>query len=933
MEYLYVHKLEFGCRQQLGRWLSASLALLLTSLALHAQSGDGEIRVQVKDPSGAAMEASGKLEGLTPGIQRGFQTDALGAYTLGNLPYGRYRLEISKPGFITQSIQIDVRSASPISRTLELALASQTSKVDVVSATPLAGTDLTTDQIAGPVQTATAADVANSGALELGDFMNRRLNGVYLNEMQGNPFQPDVNFRGYTASPLLGTPEGLSVYVDGVRQNQPFGDVVSWDLIPKDAISEITLVPGSDPLFGLNTLGGALSVTTKNGVTNPGLSGNVLYGSSGRKSVEGEWGGGKATGFNWFLSGTGFHESGWRFASPSDIRQGFARLGWRTDKTDLALTMSYAYNTMIGNGLQDYRLLETNYTSVYSIPDSTANRSPSFNFIVRHSFGDALTFSGNAWFRNIRTEEIDANFNTDALGLLIYQPTTQEQAVLSAAGYTGFPTSGASISNTPFPKWPCIAEALQLGDPDETCDGVNIYSKEVQNEYGFSGQFTWITSPKIGRNQFAAGVLLDRGSVNYTQTTDYAYVNPNYTLTSVPAWQDGSTSVDGVPINSEVNLHGLTPNWSLYFTDTLTLAKTVNVTVSGRYNRSTVDNFDRLNPIPGPGSLDGDYVFQRFNPAIGITWSPFSTVNAYARYSQGSRAPTSIELGCADPSEPCSLPNSLSSDPPLQQVVTDTWEAGLRGKPEIPFLHNLTWNAGAFRAENRNDILFIAAPQTGTGYFQNFARTLRAGFDADLDGRIGHVTWGLDWTFLSATYQSTETLDGSANNTNNFALQGYPGLPGVIAVHPGNRIPLIPKQSGKAYADLQATKKLFFDLNEVVVSSSYARGNENNAYTADGVYYLGPGVSPGYAITNFRAHYDLTRHLQLAVQIDNLFNRKYYTAAWLSNTELNAQGAIQSLPFPVYTTGPYAGSAPAQSATFFTPGAPRRAWVELGVRF
>ncbi len=210
--------------------------------------------------------------------------------------------------------------------------------------------------------------------------MNRQLNGVYLNEMQGNPFQPDVNFRGYTASPLLGTPEGISVYVDGVRQNQPFGDVVSWDLIAKDAISEVALVPGSDPLFGLNTLGGALSIQTKNGVSNPGWAGDVLYGSSGRKEVDAEWGGGKATGFNWFLSGTGFHESGWRFDSPSDVRQGFARLGWRTTKTDLALTMSYAYNTLIGNGLQDYRLLERNYSSVYSIPDSTANRSPSFQF-------------------------------------------------------------------------------------------------------------------------------------------------------------------------------------------------------------------------------------------------------------------------------------------------------------------------------------------------------------------------------------------------------------------------------------------------------------------------------------------------------------------------------------------------------------------------
>ncbi len=913
--------------------LKIAVALLLASLFLCGQGPQGEIRIQVQDPSGAAMVVSGKLETETGGVRRDFETDAQGRTTLANLPFGRYRIEISKPGFATQSVLIDIESATPVVRTLTMAVETGTTRVNVVSETPLAGTDLEINQIAAPVQSATATDIANSGALELGDFMNRDMNGVYVNEMQANPFQPDINFRGYTASPLLGTPEGISVYVDGVRQNQPFGDVVSWDLIPKDSISEMTLVPGSDPLFGLNTLGGAVSVTTKNGITNHGISGEALYGSSGRKEVEGEWGGGKATGFNWFLSGLGFHESGWRFDSPSDVRQGFVRLGWRTAKTDLALTTSYAYNTLIGNGLQDYRLLDLNYASVYSIPDSTANRSPSFNFIARHVFSDKLIFNGNAWFRNIRTEAIDANFNDDAQGNLIYQPTEEEQEVLTAAGYTGFPTSGANISNTPFPKWACIAEALQLGDPDETCDGVFIYSKEVQNEYGLSGQFTWVTSPKIGRNQFAAGAVFDHGSVDYTQTTNYAYVNPNYTLTSVPAWQDGSTSANGAPVDSEVDLHGLTPNWGLYFTDTLALPKKFNVTVSGRYNNFTVNNLDRLNPTPGPDSLTGDYAFERFNPFIGITWSPLSSVNAYASFSQGSRAPTSIELGCANPNAPCSLPNSLSSDPPLQQVVTDSWEVGLRGTPEISLLHNLKWNAGAFRGENHNDILFVAAPQTGTGYFQNFAKTLREGFDADLSGRISQVTWGLDWTFLSATYQSTETLDGSANNTNNFALQGYPGLPGVITVQPGDRIPLIPKQTGKAYAVYQATKKLAFDLDELAVSSSYARGNENNAYQSDGVYYLGPGVSPGYAVTNFRAHYDLMRHLQLVVQIDNLFDRRYYTAAWLSNTALNAQGAVQSLPFPVYACGPYAGDAPAQSATFFSPGAPRRIWVELRVKF
>jgi len=902
---------------------AAACCCLVLAGALQAQQQAGEIRLEVEDPSGAGALASGTLRNVAGGTERTYQTDTQGRYTFSGLPYGRYRLEIRKSGFAPQAIAIEVRSATPVLRSVTLALAEAGTKVEVIATMPLSGVDLSPNQIAASVQTATEADIETSGALDLADFMNRHLNGVYLNEMQANPFQPDVNFRGYTASPLLGTPEGVSVYLDGVRQNQPFGDVVSWDLIPKNAISEITLIAGSDPLFGLNTLGGALSVRTKNGMDNPGAEGTVTYGGSGRKQVQGNYGGGNATGFNWFAAGNLFHESGWRVDSPSDVRQAFIRLGWRTAKTGIALTYSYADNRLIGNGLQDYRLLDAKYASVYSIPDSTVDRAPSINLILRHTFSSTLTFSGNAWYRHIRTNGIDANLNTGSFDESVYQPSATEQAALTAAGYTGFPTSGSSAANTPFPKWRCIGEALIDGDAGDRCNGIDIDSTEIQNDYGFSGQTTWSTSPGIGHNQFTAGASIDRGSVAYVQNSQYGYLNPDYSVTLVPAWQQGSA----------VNLHGLTPNWSLYFTDTLTIAKTVNVTVSGRYNRLTVDNSDRINPIAGPGSLDGDYVFARFNPAIGITWSPAATVNAYASYTESSRAPTAIELGCSDPANPCSLPNALASDPPLQQVVSGTWEAGLRGKPEVWFLRNASWNAGAFRGDNRNDILFVSSVQLGTGYFQNFARTRREGFDADLDGRIGRVTWGLDYTFLLATYQSPATVDGSANNTSDTALSGYPGLDGNIYIHAGNRIPLIPKQSGKAYADVQATSKLVFDLSEVAVSSSYARGNENNAYKADGVYYLGPGVAPGYAVSNLLAHYDLTKHFQLAIQADNLFNLRYYTAAQLANTGLSSQGTFLARPFPEYTTGAQAGNYPLTSATFFTPGAPRRAWVELRIRF
>jgi outer membrane receptor protein involved in Fe transport len=852
---------------------------LLCPLFLRA----GEIRLSVQDASGAPMQAAGKLE------NQSFQTDPEGNYTFSNLPAGRYRLQVAKAGFSTQKLSIDVSSATPISRIVTLQLAAAATRIDVVETTPLAGVELSSDQIASPVQTATADDIAASGALDLSDFMNRHLNGVYLNEIQGNPFQPDVNFRGYTASPLLGTPQGVSVYLDGVRQNQPFGDVVSWDLIPQNAISEMTMIPGSDPLFGLNTLGGALSVQTKDGVTSPGVGGKLTYGSSGRKAVQAEEGGGKPAGFNWFLAANAFHESGWRYDSPSDLRQAFGRFGWRTDKTDIAFTTSYAYNTLIGNGFQDYRLLALNYSSAYTVHDITANRSPAFNLIARHSFGNALTFSGNAWYRNIRTEGLNPNANTNSFDQDVY-------------------AGGENASNTPFPKSRCIAEALAVSDPDDFCNALIIYSKEVQNEYGLSGQLTWRAHTRAGQNQFSAGASLDRGSIDYTQNTQYGYINPNLSATGVQAWQDGSTGTD-----SRVNLYGLTPNWSLYAADTVTLARTLNLTLSGRYNRFNVDNSDRINPVAGPGSLDGNYIYQRFNPAVGLTWSPISTLNAYAGYTQGSRAPTAIELGCADPNNPCSLPNALASDPPLQQVVTATWEAGLRGKPELSLFHNLSWNAGAFRAENHNDILFVSSVQTGTGYFKNFANTRREGLNADLNGRIGRVNWGLDYTFLLATYQSTETVNGSANSTNDN---------GNIYIHAGNRIPLIPKQNGKAFAAIQATSKLGFDLDAIAVSSAYARGNENNADVPDGKYYPGPGVSPGYAVVNFLAHYDLTKHLQLAVQMDNLLNRRYYSAAQLAQTGFTSQGTFFA-----------SVSEPVQSATFFTPGAPRRAWVELKLKF
>ncbi|MEO8370802.1 MAG: TonB-dependent receptor [Candidatus Solibacter sp.] len=891
------------------------------SVPIRAQRGAGEIRLEVKDPSGAAMAVAGKLENISSGTAQSFQTDAQGAYALKAVPYGRYRLVLSRVGFASQSLMVEVKSEAPVARSITMALGAGADKVEVVATTPLAGVDLLVTEIPAPVQTATGREITASGAISAADFLNRRIDGVYVNEIQGNPFQADVNYRGYTASPLLGTPQGLSIYMDGVRLNQPFGDVVSWDLIPRIAISEISLIPGSNPVFGLNTLGGALSIETKDGRRDPGVTLQVSGGSFGRKTAELEYGGSNSKGLSWFGASSLFFEDGWRAASPTDVRQFFGKVGWQGANTALGLTVSYANNSLTGNGLQEQRLLARDFASVYTIPDQTANRAPLLSLNGRRSMGPKLSLAGNMYYRYIRTVTLNGDINEGSLDQSVYQPSAADIAALRAAGYSGFPLSGATAANTPFPFWRCIAQALQRDEPGEKCNALLNRTRSQQQNYGASGQLTWLGSMGASRNQLTVGAAYDGSLVNFVQSSQLGYLNPDLTVTGVNAFADGVTggSVDGEPLDTRADLHGKINTGSVYATDTVS-GRNWNLTVSGRYNRTSVDNFDRIQPVSGSGSLTGSHAFGRFNPAAGITFNPVGGLNVYFGYSEGSRAPTSIELGCADPAQPCKLPNALAGDPPLKQVVTRTLEAGLRGEHE----GGIQWRAGWFWAENWNDILFVSSTQTGFGYFKNFGQTRRQGVEGNLKGRFRQLSMGGGYTFLQATYQSAETVDGSSNSS----VMGTPGLEGTIQIRPGDRIPLIPNHIGKAFAALQATKKLSIDLDFVAASRSYARGNENNFSQPDGKYYLGPGTSPGYGVVNAGARYQVHAKVQLFVQVNNVLDHRYYTGAQLGPTGFTAQGTFIARPLPAVS-----GEFPLVHATFYSPGAPIGAWGGLRVRF
>lgn len=263
---------------------------------------------------------------------------------------------------------------------------------------PLEGLQLSREQLPGNVQSMSGNEIKDSLATSLGDLMNSKLQSVNVNDYAGNPFQMDITFRGFSASPQLGTPQGLSVFLDGVRVNEPFGDVVNWDLIPMNALAGMDLFPGSNPLFGLNTLGGALALRTKNGFDDSGTNVSFQGGSWDRKKGElsAGWNNGRVGAF---IAYTGFDEEGWRNNSPSQVNQGFARFDWREDKFTLRFSTLAIGNNLIGNGLIPQDTYRDNPSAVFTSPDNTENQLQQFNLGGEWFFNDQLSLTGQIYRR------------------------------------------------------------------------------------------------------------------------------------------------------------------------------------------------------------------------------------------------------------------------------------------------------------------------------------------------------------------------------------------------------------------------------------------------------------------------------------------------------------------------------------------------------
>jgi iron complex outermembrane receptor protein len=716
------------------------------------------------------------------------------------------------------------------------------------------------DKVPANTQVVTSADLDHGKSVSMIDALVQSLPGVSVSDQNGNPFQRDLNYRGFTASPVIGTPQGIAVYQNGVRINEIFGDTVNWDLIPDVAVRRMALVP-NNPVYGLNALGGAISIEMKNGFTYQGKELELMGGSYGRiqGSAQAGFQDGNIAGY---ASAEAIRDAGWRqHASSSQLNRFYFDLGARNDQSEFHLSFTGADTKLSGTIATPVEMLNRQWSSVYTWPQDTHNQLAFLNANGSYSPTDTLTFSGNAYFRGYWQQHVDGN-NTEAqscksgIGVCFGDDTT----TLNGAGSLVFPSSTV------------------FGQIDRT----------LTNAAGYGGSVQATNTAKIfdRPNNIVVGMGIDRGHMQFNAASELGTIGQDLFVTGT-----------GVIINQDslapVSLLSNTTYTGLFATDTLEITPRLALTAGGRFNVAQVTLDDQ-----NGGPLSSDNRFQRFNPVVGATYKLFPNLTAYAGYSEANRAPTPLELGCADPAHPCLIDNFLVSDPPLKQVVSHTVEGGLRGTFDLGASGRLRWNAGVFHTVNTDDIINVSSSIVlGQGFFLNAAKTLRQGVEAGVKYEANPWSVYANYTFVDATFQTAMTLQ----SPNNPAADKDTGN---IFVTPGDHIPSTPQHRFKAGVEYAVTDvwKVGFDVN--AIGSQFLTGDQSNQQ---------PKVPP-YAFVNLHGSYQVSKNAELFANVQNLFNQHYYTTGSFFNKD--------SIPFLHLT-----------DARMFVPGMPFAAYAGLRMKF
>jgi outer membrane receptor protein involved in Fe transport len=698
----------------------------------------------------------------------------------------------------------------------------------VYPTTPVAGSGIDPDKVPASVNVVDANQIKQTGSLNISDALQKYVPGIIVNEVSGNPFQPDVQFRGFVASPIAGTPQGLAVYQNGVRFNEAFGDTVNWDLIPTAAIRSVTVVT-NNPAFGLNALGGAVNVQMKDGFTYHGAEIDTMGGSFGRIQSSAQWGK-QVDNFAVYGDLEALHDGGFRNFSASNVRRFYGDIGYRNDSSEFHVNMGAADNNFGATATVPVELLQQYWGATYTTPQTTENRVGYVNLTGKVEATPTWNIEGAAHVRIFDQKMLDANPTGT-------QPCTADPALL-CFGDGSTPANGLNGAQLANPFDP----AAVLGEIDRTTThstttGVSLQATNTDKLFGHN-------------NNFVVGASFDSSVTRFTASAELGTIGPNFVVSGSGIFLGQS----GDPVSiGPVALRTTNQYSGLYALDTFDVTSAFSITGGGRFNVANIRLEDQIG-----SALNGSDTFTRFNPIIGGTYKITPGLTAYAGYSEANRAPTPLELGCADPAHPCIIAAFLVSDPQLKQVVSRTVEAGLRGSKELN-IGTLGWKVGGFRAQNTDDILAIPSPVLqGFGYFQNVGSTRRQGIEAEINLRSSTLQLYASYVLVDARF--LDTLQVGSNSP--FADGN-----GNVQILPGNRIPAIPRNRIKAGIDYSVTDAFKVGGDALFVGSQYFVGDESNQ---------APRLS-SYSVFNLHASYQIDKTFQIYARADNIFDNRYAT--------------------------------------------------------
>jgi iron complex outermembrane recepter protein len=755
--------------------------------------------------------------------------------------------------------------------------------VTVIATTPIPGATIDIDKIPGNVQILSSADLSREGSPNLTQALNSNLSSVSINDDDDDPFQPDILYRGFEASPVLGTPEGLAVYQNGVRINEAFGNTVNWDLFPDVAIDQVELV-SSSPLYGLNALGGAISVTMKNGFTYQGSELELSGGSYGQHSAVGQFGMSSGP-FAFYVAGRALNWDGWRDFSDDRIRTLYAALSYHTEGAVIDFIYTRAQNVLEGQGPAPVQEIAVDRSYVFTGPQNNINDLNFFAVNGAFRLSNTWSLQSTLYYREYSQSVSNGN-------------TTDYLACTNTPGILCQPDGVTPLMNAQGQTLPDISDGGTRYIGENDFESIHAWGR------GATLQIT-NSSPISGlANQFSLGGAFDYAPGSYYTGAQIGLINPQL-------WVLPSNLIVDTPENSAaavangdptpVSVDSITQNLGAYLTDTLNLTPDLAVTGSGRYNISHVDLKDQLGT-----NLNGDNRFVHFNPAVGATYRMQPGMTLYGGWATNTRTPTPSEIECSNPNDLCLLPTNLAGDPPnLRQVIAQTSEAGLRGRLAVAPGSDgqLNWNLSAFRTLLHDDIYGIS-PTVSTGYFANIGDTRRQGIEVGLNYRGSRYSAYANYSLVQATFRSAFIEPSPSNPFANAA--------GQTEVEAGDKLPGIPEHRVKLGADVKVIPAWTIGATVNFVTDFYLVGDESNQLAAMG----------GYTVVNLHSTYRPMPHLELFASVNNLLNRNYATWGILSDpTGIGAPGiAVNAV-----TNGPGVDNR------FVSPAAPLEAFVGLRI--